>query len=337
MYFVFQHRFECSVARSEDCSSSAAHSSTGTSQGIGSSSSSGSGLQGIYIEKLPQRSDATVKKAIGDALKKHGRIVEVRIENNNADQKRALVIFQRVSDLDRLLNESGHLCVLGSRIRVKSAPSLTVIDAYNEYLTMNSQVASGTSNASSSSAGNADKPSESRRSNREPSSSSSSSDEVSVFSSKASRTLYVGGLEFRTTEESLRQRFSKLGDILEIDVKNPESPKPFAFIQFSDIDAVCRAINSSRSESKKDGKKDRFTPNKNPNFGRSLQQPKLWIGRLPPSVTEEYVVQKLKTLADGVTDVVVDMRIGQAIVIFSKSDYAANAYTRIRQGKPKPL
>lgn len=48
------------------------------------------------MERLPPRSDGTVKEAIRDALKKHGRIVDISIEGDG-DARKALVIFQRYS------------------------------------------------------------------------------------------------------------------------------------------------------------------------------------------------------------------------------------------------
>lgn len=64
---------------------------------------------------------------------------------------------------------------------------------------------------------------------------------------QASRTLYVGGLESRISDETLRRRFGKYGTILDVDVKNYESPSPFAFIQFADIESAVRAINTHSS------------------------------------------------------------------------------------------
>ena len=60
---------------------------------------------------------------------------------------------------------------------------------------------------------------------------------------QASRTLYVGGLESNPTEQSLRRRYERFGTILEIDVKNPESPAPFAFLHFADMDSTVKAVN----------------------------------------------------------------------------------------------
>ena len=46
------------------------------------SPSSLSGLQGVYVERLPQRSDNTIKEAVREVLKRHGRIVEVVIDGD---------------------------------------------------------------------------------------------------------------------------------------------------------------------------------------------------------------------------------------------------------------
>ncbi|CAI5443652.1 unnamed protein product [Caenorhabditis angaria] len=78
-----------------------------------------------------------------------------------------------------------------------------------------------------------------------------SQDEVDIFHPKASRTLYVGGLESRISEENLKRRFSKFGEILDVDVKNFESPSPFAFLQFADIDSSVKAINAHLGANKK--------------------------------------------------------------------------------------
>ena len=53
----------------------------------------------------------------------------------------------------------------------------------------------------------------------------------------------MGGLESRIPDDSLRRRFKAFGPILDVDVKNYESPSPFAFIQFADIDSSVKAIN----------------------------------------------------------------------------------------------
>lgn len=100
-------------------------------------------LKGVYVERLPPRSDGTVKEALKDALKKHGRIVDISIEGDG-DARKALVIFQRydlplyiaaspllyqyefrVVDMDKLVNDS-HISVLSARVRLRAANHVVV-------------------------------------------------------------------------------------------------------------------------------------------------------------------------------------------------------------------
>ncbi|VDP39636.1 unnamed protein product [Heligmosomoides polygyrus] len=278
------------------------------------------GLQGVYVERLPPRSDGTVKEALKDALKKHGRIVDISIEGDG-DARKALVIFQRVVDMDKLVNDS-HISVLSARVRLRAANHVVVQEAYNDYLSLNSPAGSGATVGP-----DVDLPAKyaSPNGNR---------NEVDAFHPKASRTLYVGGLESRISDETLRRRFGKYGTILDVDVKNYESPSPFAFIQFADIESAVRAINTHSSvilPASKKGKKFQ------PNFGRSMTTNKLWVGAIPPQIAEDYVIQKLRSLSEGVVDVVVDMRVRQAIVVFSSTEAAQAALNRIKAGVPKQL
>ncbi|KAJ1347276.1 hypothetical protein KIN20_002298 [Parelaphostrongylus tenuis] len=289
--------------------------SCNSSSSVSMPTHSSGGLQGVYVERLPPRSDGTVKEAIRDALKKHGRIVDISIEGDG-DSRKALVIFQRVIDMEKLVNDS-HISILSMRVRIRAASHVVVQEAYNDYLSLNSPAGSGAMAASVN-----DLPAKYASPN-------CSRNEVDAFHPKASRTLYVGGLESRISDETLRRRFGKYGLILDVDVKNYESPSPFAFIQFADIDSAVRAINAHSSTVIHTNRKGK------PNFGRSMSTNKLWIGSIPPQIGEDYVIQKLRSLSEGVVDVVVDMRVRQAIVVFSSADGAQNALNRIKNGNPK--
>ncbi|EYC28131.1 hypothetical protein Y032_0008g354 [Ancylostoma ceylanicum] len=291
---------------------------TASSGSVCASTVSSGGLQGVYVERLPPRSDGTVKEAIRDALKKHGRIVDISIEGDG-DARKALVIFQRVVDMEKLVNDS-HISILSMRVRIRAASHVVVQEAYNDYLSLNSPAGSGAVVGP-----DIDLPAKYASPN-------GSRNDVDVFHPKASRTLYVGGLESRISDDTLRRRFGKFGTILDVDVKNYESPSPFAFIQFADIESAVRAINTHSSAgvpSNKKGKKFQ------PNFGRSMTTNKLWIGSIPPQCAEDYVIQKLRSLSEGVVDVVVDMRVRQAIVVFSSTEGAQAALNRIKAGVPK--
>ncbi|KAK6061313.1 hypothetical protein COOONC_01024 [Cooperia oncophora] len=223
--------------------------------------------------------------------------------------------------MEKLVNDS-HISILSMRVRIRAANHVIVQEAYNDYLSLNSPAGSGATVGS-----DAELPAKyaSPNGNR---------NEVDVFHPKASRTLYVGGLESRISDETLRRRFGKYGTILDVDVKNYESPSPFAFIQFADIDSAVRAINTHSSTVQPANKKGKKFQ---PNFGRSMTTNKLWIGSIPPQIAEEYVIQKLRSLSEGVVDVVVDMRVRQAIVVFSSTEGAQAALNRIKAGVPKQL
>lgn len=60
----------------------------------------------------------------------------------------------------------------------------------------------------------------------------------------ASRTLYVGNLERKVTDDSLKSKFGVFGYILDVDVKNRDTLSPFAFIQFTNINSVVAAIRA---------------------------------------------------------------------------------------------
>jgi hypothetical protein len=50
------------------------------------------------------------------------------------------------------------------------------------------------------------------------------------------------------SDESLRHRLGCYGTVLEVDVKNRESPSPFAFVQFSDINSVVKTIQEIKAK-----------------------------------------------------------------------------------------
>lgn len=64
-------------------------------------------------------------------------------------------------------------------------------------------------------------------------------------SKNASRTLYLGNLLKKVTEQTLMESFSSFGHILDIEIKRASIP--FAFIQFTNINSVVAAILSCQS------------------------------------------------------------------------------------------
>uniref|UniRef100_A8P514 RNA recognition motif domain containing protein n=1 Tax=Brugia malayi TaxID=6279 RepID=A8P514_BRUMA len=193
-------------------------------------SSASQGFQGIYVSNLPSsRTEGFLRDGLTNFFKKFGKVVHIMFETesgpNFVEQRRALVIFQRLLDADKL-KDVHHL--FGLRLKIRFASHTAVTEAYSTYLTTNGQACTWLQECLSS----------------QDAASTSGSSVVDALANRASRTLYVGGLERRTTDDSLRSRFSCFGHILETEVKNWESPSPFAFIQFADIHSVVCAINA---------------------------------------------------------------------------------------------
>ncbi|KAH7642214.1 hypothetical protein HUG17_5259 [Dermatophagoides farinae] len=63
---------------------------------------------------------------------------------------------------------------------------------------------------------------------------------------RATRTLFVGNLDKEVTEDDLSSRFSQFGQILDIEIKKQN--QPYAFIRYSDIPSVVKAIRKYDNE-----------------------------------------------------------------------------------------
>lgn len=67
----------------------------------------------------------------------------------------------------------------------------------------------------------------------------------SSSSPKASTRLYVSGLSFRTTEDSLRNAFQKFGQLVEVSLvmdKIANRPRGFAFLHYATAEESQKAI-----------------------------------------------------------------------------------------------
>ncbi|EJD74291.1 hypothetical protein LOAG_18374 [Loa loa] len=233
-------------------------------------------LSGIYVSNLPSsRTEGFLRDGLTNFFKKFGKVVHIMFETesgpNFVEQRRALVIFQRLMDADKL-KDNHHM--FGLRLKIRFASHATVTEAYSTYLVTNGQACTRLQECLSS----------------QDTASTSSSSAVDALANRASRTLYVGGLERRTTDDSLRSRFSCFGHILETEVKNWESPSPFAFIQFADIQSVVCAINAYAQSTHSSGGKGKLKMN----WGRTIVSNKIWIGELPSSCSADYLREKIR-------------------------------------------
>uniref|UniRef100_A0A1I7VHJ2 Msx2-interacting protein n=1 Tax=Loa loa TaxID=7209 RepID=A0A1I7VHJ2_LOALO len=270
-------------------------------------------LSGIYVSNLPSsRTEGFLRDGLTNFFKKFGKVVHIMFETesgpNFVEQRRALVIFQRLMDADKL-KDNHHM--FGLRLKIRFASHATVTEAYSTYLVTNGQACTRLQECLSS----------------QDTASTSSSSAVDALANRASRTLYVGGLERRTTDDSLRSRFSCFGHILETEVKNWESPSPFAFIQFADIQSVVCAINAYAQSTHSSGGKGKLKMN----WGRTIVSNKIWIGELPSSCSADYLREKIRvSFTDTFNEVIYDPRHREALLLFSNNDSAQKAFSMIK-------
>ncbi|CAF4414214.1 unnamed protein product, partial [Adineta steineri] len=69
---------------------------------------------------------------------------------------------------------------------------------------------------------------------------------IDEYSIKATRTLYIGNLQSEISHNDLRELYSEYGDIIDIEIKRQQSSNSqiFAFIQYTDIKSVVKAMES---------------------------------------------------------------------------------------------
>lgn len=135
------------------------------------------------------------------------------------------------------------------------------------------------------------------------------------------------GLECRITEDNLRSRFDRFGQILEIEIKNRESPSPYAFIHFNDVNSVVKAAQEYWNN------REAFGRNRlKLNFGHSRPSNKLWLGSLPNSCHEDYIKSKLSRVipAEQILEINYDSKFHEALVLFKTIESTATILAAIK-------
>ncbi|XP_054821762.1 heterogeneous nuclear ribonucleoprotein 1-like [Prosopis cineraria] len=136
--------------------------------------------------------------------------------------------------------------------------------------------------------------------------------------------LFIGGISWETSEDKLKEHFSDYGDVIHASVmreKNTGKPRGFGFVVFADpsiLDRVLedkhvidgRTVDAKKALSREDQQISATSRTGNPNFARNagnggnLKTKKIFVGGLPPTLTEEKFRQYFEAYGH-VTDVVV--------------------------------
>lgn len=154
--------------------------------------------------------------------------------------------------------------------------------------------------------------------------------ELDEYHPKATRTLFIGNLEKDITTAELRKHFDQFGEIIEIDIKKQGTATSYAFIQYSDIASVVKAMR------KLDG--ENLGANRiKLGFGKSMPTNCVWLDGVSEKVTESFLRRHINTRLHSPNYIAIDREKGHALVFFENVDCAQMAVSemrgRILQGK----
>ncbi|KDP40375.1 hypothetical protein JCGZ_02373 [Jatropha curcas] len=134
--------------------------------------------------------------------------------------------------------------------------------------------------------------------------------------------LFIGGISWETTEEKLKDYFTQYGDVLQTVVmrdKTTGRPRGFGFVVFADpaiLDTVLqdkhtidgRTVEAkkalSREEQQTNTRNGNINPARNPGSGGNIRTKKIFVGGLPPNLTDDGFRQYFESYGH-VTDVVI--------------------------------
>lgn len=113
---------------------------------------------------------------------------------------------------------------------------------------------------------------------------------------KRNETIFISNLDFKITEDELKDIFSQFGEINDIRlVRNYKGfSKGFGYVEFSNVDSVKKALANDRMLiqqrpvfiSEMDKRKD-FE------YGKTKEENKLFIKNIPPEITKDMLLEKV--------------------------------------------
>ncbi|KAM9522668.1 msx2-interacting protein-like isoform 7-T7 [Salvelinus alpinus] len=306
-------RGPCSRSRSRSSSSDSVSSTSSTGSGSDSNSSSSEGSRarsvqssathappsqpcsmvmegdeprrsfGIRVQNLPVRStDTSLKDGLFHEFKKHGKVTSVQIHGASEDRY-GLVFFRQQEDQEKALNVSKGKLFFGMMIEVSvwNGPEVfpSETESENEFRPLDGR--------------------------------------IDEFHPKATRTLFIGNLEKTTSYQQLLDIFQRFGEIVDIDIKKVNGIPQYAFVQYSDIASVCKAIK------KMDG--EYLGSNRlKLGFGKSMPTTCVWLDGLASNITEQYLTRHFCRYGH-VVKVVFDRLKGMALILYNNTDFAQAA------------
>uniref|UniRef100_A0A667Y3G3 Msx2-interacting protein n=1 Tax=Myripristis murdjan TaxID=586833 RepID=A0A667Y3G3_9TELE len=233
---------------------------------------------GIKVQNLPVRStDTSLKDGLFHEFKKHGKVTSVQIHGASEDRY-GLVFFRQQEDQEKALTVSKGKLFFGMLIEV-TAWNGPETESENEFRPLDGR--------------------------------------IDEFHPKATRTLFIGNLEKTTSYQQLLDIFQRFGEIVDIDIKKVNGVPQYAFVQYSDIASVCKAIK------KMDG--EYLGSNRlKLGFGKSMPTTCVWLDGLASNITEQYLTRHFCRYGH-VVKVVFDRLKGMALILYNNTDFAQAA------------
>uniref|UniRef100_T1J4C3 Msx2-interacting protein n=1 Tax=Strigamia maritima TaxID=126957 RepID=T1J4C3_STRMM len=237
---------------------------------------------GICVRNLPVRSSDTSLK---DGLfheYKKHGKVTTVKVIGQGTDRYAVVCFKKPEDVEKALEVSKDKLFFGSKIEVTSHEGLDVED--NEFRPLEA--------------------------------------ELDEFHPKATRTLFIGNLEKDITTAELRKHFEQFGEIIEIDIKKQGAVSSYAFVQYSDIASVVKAMR------KMDG--EHLGANRiKLGFGKSMPTNCVWLDGIADTVSDKFLARQFVRFGH-VVSTYIDRERGHALIFYERVEHAQIAVPEMR-------
>lgn len=146
--------------------------------------------------------------------------------------------------------------------------------------------------------------------------------ELDEYHPKATRTLFVGNLEKDITNPTLKDVFSHFGQILDIDIKKQQGSNAYAFVQYTDIVSVVKALKKMDAEYIGESKVKL-------GFGKSMPTTVVWLDGLDDTVTESLLKRTVQRYG-SLSKILVDKNCGRALVYYDSVDCAQYCVSDLR-------
>ncbi|KAF0308176.1 Protein split ends [Amphibalanus amphitrite] len=286
------------------------------SSGIGSSSPQPNGTEdrkpiAIYVKNLPARSsDTSLKDGLFHEYKKHGKVTTVKIIGQGAERY-AIVCFKKPEDAEKALNVSHDKSFFGSKIEVALYDGFEVDDSDHRLFSRQCET------------------------------------KLDEYHPKATRTLFIGNLDKDVKQTELRKAFEKFGEIIglvwaeqtrkghqtdsgkEVDIKKQQSAAPFAFLQFTDIESVVKAMRAMDGAELGGCVVRTGLGQAKLGFGRSMPTNCVWIDGVADAITDKYLARQFSKFGSVVACDINRAR-GHALVTFESASPAQVAVIEMR-------